>query len=269
MKQIALAVLSYETNHTTLPLAFTPNNTDEFPVGNCVGTKLPMTTKKNPANGLAGHFFLTQILGYLERQSQYDKINFKVAWNDGSNAAAVDQDVKEFICPSGDTRRKAYATDYTILVRINEKNYCKFIEGVGLASKKRAVEKLSGMLSDMPLKTANVRDGLSKTFMLFESAGRPNHYTNGVLQSDTPVPAEKYRWASNTAYDIYGGTNQALCPITTIMNCDNYHEIYSFHPGGAIFAFGDGHVDFVNSTIDLDTFICLFTRAALDIPKGL
>lgn len=266
MKQVALAILSFETNRRTLPRAFTPNITDPLPYGNCMGTKAPSTTKSNASNGLAKHFLLSFILGYLERQSQYDTIKFKLPWDDPANAAAMDEDIKEFICPSADTRRKAYATDYTTLVRINEKNYCRSIEGAGLAKKKRPVEKLSGMLSDMPLTSANVRDGLSKTFMLFECAGRPNHYTKGVLQPDTPVSPDKYRWASNNAYDIVGSTNQALCLVTTVMNCDNTHEIYSFHPAGAVFAFGDGSVDFLSDTIDVDTFVSLFTRNAADIP---
>jgi prepilin-type processing-associated H-X9-DG protein len=248
-----------------LPRAFTPNVTD-VPYGNCIGTKAPATKRTNPANGLKSHFFLSFILGYLERQSQYDLINFEKDWSDGVNAAAFNQDVKEFICPSGDTRRKTYATDYTTLIRINERNYCRSIEGAGLASKKRPVEKLTSMLSDMPLTSASVRDGLSKTFMLFECAGRPNHYIKGVLQPDAPVtPESKYRWASNEAYDVFGSENQALCLITTVMNCDNTHEIYSFHPGGAVFAFGDGSVDFIRDNIEIDTFVSLFTRNAGDI----
>ena len=50
------------------------------------------------------------------------------------------------------------------------------------------------------------------------------------------------------------------------MNCDNSQEIYSFHPGGAVFAFGDSHVEFVSDSIDFDTFISLFTRSARDVP---
>ena len=100
--------------------------------------------------------------------------------------------------------------------------------------------------------------------MLFESAGKPNHYVKGVFQPDDVIAPEEYRWASNMAYDIVGN-NQVVCPITTLMNCDNTHEIYSFHPGGAVFAFGDGSVDFLRDDIDVDTFVSLFTRAAGDI----
>lgn len=55
------------------------------------------------------------------------------------------------------------------------------------------------------------------------------------------------------------------CPITSVMNCDNTHETYSFHPTGAVFCYGDGRVDFVSDTIDVDVFVSNFTRAANDI----
>jgi hypothetical protein len=146
--------------------------------------------------------------------------------------------------------------------------YCRFIVGPGVASKKRPVEKLLSILSDQPLKSANVRDGLSNTFLLFESAGKPNHYLKGVLQIDDPITEDKYyRWASGDTRGIIASvsTNQVTCPITTVMNCDNAHEIYSFHPAGAVFAFGDGSVDFIRDNIEVDTFVSLFTRAAGDI----
>jgi hypothetical protein len=89
-----------------------------------------------------------------------------------------------------------------------------------------------------------------------------------VLQPDAPVDAKEYRWASGDTYDIIGNANQVDCPITTLMNCDNAHEIYSFHPTGAVFAFGDGSVDFIRDNIEVDTFVSLFTRAAGDIPTS-
>jgi prepilin-type N-terminal cleavage/methylation domain-containing protein/prepilin-type processing-associated H-X9-DG protein len=262
MKQIALAVHSYETTRRTLPLAFTPNDTSDQLYGKCNGKAAPKTKKTgNPSNGLKNHFLLSFLLPYLEEQHLFDSIDFKVDWN---ASAATDTDIKAFICPSADTRKKAYATDYTVMTRIDPRNYCGFIEGAGSASKQRPVEKLTGMLSDMPLTSANVRDGLSQTFMLFEVAGKPNHYSHGVYSPNDTIGEDKYRWASGSAYGIIG-SNQLVCPITTLMNCDNYNGIYSFHPGGAVFAFGDGSVDFLRDNIEVDTFVSLFTRNAGDI----
>jgi prepilin-type processing-associated H-X9-DG protein len=49
------------------------------------------------------------------------------------------------------------------------------------------------------------------------------------------------------------------------MNCTNWDNIYSFHPGGAVLLFGDGSADLISEDIDVDTFVSLFTRAAGDI----
>jgi len=265
MKQIALATLSYETNRKTLPLAYTPNNTGPQRYGPCNGDKPPTTAKTNPSNGMAKHFVLTFILPYMERQSQYDSIKINLNYDDAANATAVRQDFAEYLCPSADTRRGKFATDYTTFVDINDVNYCKYIEAAGLAKRKRPVEKLEGMLSDQPLKLANVRDGQSNTYMFFESAGKPNRYVKGVFQPDNPVSAAEYEWASDKAYSIFGSESQKECPITNVMNCDNERGIYSFHPGGAIFTFGDGSVDYVSAQIDVDTFVTMFTRSARDI----
>jgi prepilin-type N-terminal cleavage/methylation domain-containing protein len=266
MKQVANAVLSYDTNRKTLPMAFTPNNPKQR-TGFCNGANPPSTITQNPSNGLAKHSFLTFILSYLERQAQYDKINFKLNYDDAANEPYTRQNVSEYICPSGDTRKGSFAGDYTALVSINPPSYCSGIEAAGLTKKRRPVHKLMSMLSDMPLQTSNVHDGLSNTFMLFESAGRPMHYHEGVLQDGLISPEAEYRWASDQICDIWGNLKGKGCPITTIMNCDNSKEIYSFHPGGAIIARGDGSAELVSEDIDIDVFVCLFTRAANDIPQ--
>jgi len=267
MKQIALAALSYETTRGTLPPAFTPNDTGAQAFGPCDGDKPPSTTRSNPGNGLKRHFVLTFILPYMERQNEYNLIKFEDDYNAGNNPFATQLDIPEFLCPSADSRKKVFATDYTVLVDINDGNYCKYIEAAGLAKRKRRVEKLAGMMRDIPLTVANIRDGLSQTFMFFESAGKPFHYRQGVLIPDDRAPLEEFQWASDKAYDIWGNVpGDQECGITTVMNCDNWQGIYSFHPAGAVFAFGDGSADYVDETIDVDVFISLFTAAARDVP---
>jgi prepilin-type processing-associated H-X9-DG protein len=54
------------------------------------------------------------------------------------------------------------------------------------------------------------------------------------------------------------------CPLTTVMNCDNYKGVYTFHLGGCNVVLGDGSVTFVKEDVDEDTFVSLITRAAAD-----
>ena len=59
--------------------------------------------------------------------------------------------------------------------------------------------------------------------------------------------------------------NSTRCPInTTVMNCDNYKGVYSFHSGGCNMTFGDGSVQFIKDDIAPDTFVSFVTRGAAD-----
>ena len=69
MKQIALAVLSYETNRGSLPLGLLAQRYGPTALRQCASATAPTTTKSNPSNGLKKHFLLSFILPYIERQS--------------------------------------------------------------------------------------------------------------------------------------------------------------------------------------------------------
>src|SRR4029079_2733354 len=117
-----------------------PNISTAQRIGPCNGLLPPTKLKTNKSNGLKKHFFLTFILPYIERQSQYDSINLDLDFDAAANEPGTKQDVKEFICPTADTRKAKLATDYTTMVTIGPIIYCRFIEGPGLASKKRNVD---------------------------------------------------------------------------------------------------------------------------------
>jgi prepilin-type processing-associated H-X9-DG protein len=203
------------------------------------------------------------------------------------------------LCPSAEGRPNKYATDYITLTKIAEANYCSSIEAGGaLTKQKRSTEKLLGPLTDVTNTIRKVSDGMSKTFMFFESAGRPNHYVKNAVDSVLPemasvsrssstpaapsvtIPHEATQWADDQTFDgVWGQNPTAACPIATIMSCDNSTKtspttdttrsdvnssIYSFHSGGAQFLLGDGSVSFLNENMDMDTFLSMFTAAADD-----
>jgi prepilin-type N-terminal cleavage/methylation domain-containing protein len=286
MKQIGLAIINYETAKRTLPLAYTPNYAGTQYRGSCSSA----TTFKNPNNALKRHFVLTFILPYLEQQALYDRIDLDQHWNSttvstktgAKNVDVVRIDIPDFICPSAPSRPSTFASDYITMVDIGDGlgssngGYCPDVEGGPMLTRQsRSVEKLAGMLQDTPTPVRKVSDGLSKTFMFFESAGRPLLYDNtgaqyDEMQLDTVSGGIKYPhdtvWADDRLYALWGNVyDPTKCPITAIMNCDNYSEIYSFHPGGAIVSYGDGSADFLSEDTDIDTFISLFTAAADDV----
>jgi hypothetical protein len=178
----------------------------------------------------------------------------------------------------GGRRAGKSTTDYIVLVDIGEDDYCTF-EASGTVKTKRSLEYLYPVLQDVPMSPRKVTDGLSKSFMFFESAGRPDHYVKGRQIHPTqptlepPDPPGAFRWGDRDTYGLWGNafgspTDPFYCGLTTIMNCDNFSELYSFHPGGCIFLYGDGSADLVSEDIDVDAFISLFTAAAGDLNAG-
>jgi prepilin-type N-terminal cleavage/methylation domain-containing protein/prepilin-type processing-associated H-X9-DG protein len=273
MKQIGLAILNYESSSRRLPLAYTPNELSYTPrTGSCPGTPIA----KAPNNGLKHHYILSFLLPYLEQQALYDKIDFNLDWNAVAvspttgerNQVVTRVNIPDFLCPSAPVRPDKYASDYITLVDIpdtdatNWVGYCT-LETAGQVNKGRAIEYLEGMITDKPTQTRKVTDGLSKTFMFFECAGRPIEYLKGAeLGEPTPLSDMHWHWADDKAYGIW--KPDADCGLSTIMNCTNWDNIYSFHPGGAIFLFGDGSADLLNENVEVDTFVSLFTSAAGD-----
>ena len=110
-------------------------------------------------------------------------------------------------------------------------------------------------------KISQITDGLSKTFFIGETtdgalAKSSNIWTNGNrcnLLRTTASPL-------NTPPGLDGGVglmdNTGTNGCTACVNCG----FVSKHPGGANFAFGDGHVTFITDSINHDTYRWLSTR---------
>jgi prepilin-type N-terminal cleavage/methylation domain-containing protein/prepilin-type processing-associated H-X9-DG protein len=291
LKQIGLATLNYESARKQLPLAYTPNFTGAIGVGPCPG----QNTQGNADNFKPHHFVLTFILPYLEYQALYDQIDITECSRPGTpqnpnphiapieadwnckvqspikrtiNNDVVKVDIADFICPSTENRPGTYTTDYFTVVDIKDDKYCAIEPSL---KSKRSVDRLLGLLQDVPTTLKKCTDGLSKTFMFFESAGRPinfDHSKNIVQLSEVPgsnLMASGYQWADDSVYGVWGNSQDTFCTLNVVMNCNNYQGLYSFHSGGGNELFGDGSVSFLNENVDLDTFISLYTRAADDI----
>jgi prepilin-type N-terminal cleavage/methylation domain-containing protein len=288
MKQLGLAFLNYESTNKVLPPAYSPNepNRAYFSTGPCPGVLPPAIL----SDGRAYHFVLTFLLPFIEQQAIYDQIDLSQDWCEHAvkskkgiyNRDATSIDIPDFLCPSAPKTLKSYTTDYfTIvdLVKTGPNGYCDAVETPGLTKQKRTMESLKGMLGETPLPLRKVTDGMSKTFMFYESAGRPEHWENGQLigyfwdsglsyakpgmtnQPDTKP--SNYQWADRSVYAVLG--NGLTCGLASTMNCSNVQGVYSFHPGGAVILFGDGASNFINENIDFDTFISLMTKSAGDI----
>lgn len=295
MKQLGLAMLNYESANNELPPAYTPNWTGTPLVGACPGTSGTPAT----GNGLNAHNLIAFILPNIEQQSIYDQIDFARDWDsrfptgtgETPNRLVSETVIKELICPSAPTSEERAgivavtnqlpydvgpaASDYAVCVDVSDdpdEGFCELVNS-GLVQE-RALEDLQGLIQDVPTSLRRVTDGLSKTFMLFEDAGRPIHFVRGAIDPVTPAVTNPGNnpaggaWADPQSFFIYLNSQELTCGVTEIINCDNWDEIYSFHSGGANFLYGDGSVHFHGEDLDPELFVTLFTRAAGDVASG-
>jgi prepilin-type processing-associated H-X9-DG protein len=94
LKQIALALHSYEQSHNALPPAYTVD-----------------------ANGRPMHSWRTLILPYLEQERLYRTIDLAKPWNDPANAKALETDLPIFRCP--ESGRPRNTTTYLAIASPN------------------------------------------------------------------------------------------------------------------------------------------------------
>jgi prepilin-type processing-associated H-X9-DG protein len=116
-------------------------------------------------------------------------------------------------------------------------------------------------LTGRSTRPSEVTDGLSNTILLIEDAGKPQRWQVGRLVDLGDVVAGA-GWADPAGYFFLTGDIDSGC----LINCLNDRSIYSFHPNGANFAFADGSVRFLSTSISLKTLVALLTAKSGDFP---
>ncbi len=119
---------------------------------------------------------------------------------------------------------------------------------------------------------AAILDGTSNTIMLAECGGRENVWRGRVMYPVNYTGAVRVRarggaWATTDSAYMIGQTlpwHASFGPIPGPMRINNSNEwghcYYSFHTGGANFAFSDGSVRFFSEGMNLWTLAALTTR---------
>src|SRR5262249_21739652 len=135
----------------------------------------------------------------------------------------------------GFTNWKAAVCDYTAIPRVDD-----------AAVKQGLVDPVAdqrGILGENEMiRTVDITDGLSSTFVLLECAGRPQ-----LWRLRQPVPGVRVPgagWAdSQNPFPLRGTTKDCLnAPGPQGLQCTNDLQIYGFHPGGANVLMADGGV---------------------------
>jgi hypothetical protein len=283
MKQLGLATLNYESAKK------------EFPPSKYQLTTIP------PGGGRAtpvSHTTIPYLLSYMEESQIADKWDFKQSWDYSNTALPYDNDrlgktyIASVRCATVPEPRADWpgATDYRVCdqmididsggtphalhelivsgqVRPRPNSKGKYVSALWNADPDPSSTGPSGP----PAKIKSCTDGLSQTFMWFETGADPIKYANGLPDYTYPctpgTPASEKgctsagrSWAQYT--DWYAVHDRCG---TSFFNCNNSDEIYSFHVGGAFFGMGDGAVKWISTDIDPDVFVSFFTRDSADI----
>ncbi len=202
------------------------------------------------------------IFPYCEYSNIYKMYDLKHDWNAPQNQAAVNTNVAMLVCPSVPYKRD-FTSDYGPCKQISSSVYTQLVTSKKISPRNDYQGFMAAPING-PNTPQKVTDGISHTMMLFEDGGRPNIYdSNRALQ---PGTASGAAWADReNEFDI----NSVICGNgDQVINCSNDNEIYSFHPGGCNFLYGDTAVRFQPETMNIDTFVSLFTRAACDSLAG-
>jgi prepilin-type N-terminal cleavage/methylation domain-containing protein/prepilin-type processing-associated H-X9-DG protein len=222
------------------------------------------------------------ILPYIEQQPLYDLYNFNFPEYAPENQAVVAQPLPLFWCPSVPEQdrymnlgpfasfgTKCACGDYTITLGVDS--------GLAQLGWVDTVVDYRGALTNMskPVLTvsptrkgtrlADIKDGTSNTILLTEDAGRPQLWLGAQAVSGQLITGgcwDHYKGSILLRGSTSDGTGQlGHCAL----NCTNDREVYAFHPGGATAVFADGHVQFLNASIDIRIMARLITRAGGEI----
>ena len=298
MKQIALAMLNYESGLGSLPMGIAMNNSSDGGANACSG-----------ANAGRGWGALALVLGYMEQTNVYNNLNFNFAAGGAfgafGHAGAVNSTatvtvINTYVCPDDQSWQQVASTS---LNRYSQTSY--FPSGgtwntIGYYSGPDCWQNDvgNGAFDDSTAyKVSSFTDGTSNTILVGEASRFLNdpdtvfNEWNRELYFGSSYPGGLTTRPQGLGFEVprinaplypgdydYGGIGLPAgtnYPDTSdykawLLNIPKYKEFgqwgfRSLHPGGANFVFVDGSVHFLKETINLTTYQALGTRSFAEV----
>jgi prepilin-type N-terminal cleavage/methylation domain-containing protein/prepilin-type processing-associated H-X9-DG protein len=260
MKQLALAVMNYESSNSCLP----PVELD--------------CTCETPGSIHNGPSWLVAVCPQMEQSQIYNAYNYSITWRSYPNVTVVNAQIASLICPSETVPDKTplqgsytsapipipagvpFLQAHTTYAGCSGIYYSDYRSSTSLQDPCYAVwagTEKGVIVGDNKITLASITDGTSNTFMLGETAigtltTNPASFIN-QLSSRWWQIGFWYSGEFDCEYPInaYKRLNlQAFPPgIVTPGDWTTAEGAVSFHPGGCNFAFCDGSVRFIKETI--------------------
>jgi prepilin-type processing-associated H-X9-DG protein len=247
------------------------------------------------SGGGAIHYWVAQILPYVDENPLAGVYDYKVGWNHVNNRQAVQTVVRFMSCPStsggplqhpkfktGNPSWAAAAADYagstgpssrlwTVAPATISSAQPAIIDGFFKGTVKPGLRGRT---------LSKITDGSSKTVAVYESAARPQVWAFGGMSPDSGLissPTAKYvslcGWADPNSFDVSGfesvspgvykepgaimvnGSNSAVGSIGGGVR----GGIYAFHRSGANLLFADGSTRFIDDIVRADVVAAMLT----------
>lgn len=264
LKQQALAVHAFHNAQGSLPLIY---NGERDPFAGFIF-------------GLQSHSWRTVVLPYMESQNLFGLLDFTEYAVDPTNQAAVSIELPMFNCPSTprttslahglwvgrgrlDEELTAAVTDYNASEGV--------VDGPACLAGAWGEVVFNGPNNKVTLRKVGFRhisDGLAHTTLIVERAGLPDQYRSGGVLHAPHDPPRHRTWGNVGLWALSGQDRyNHLTPEEDepLVNYNNVHGLYAFHPAGTHVAFADGSVQLVSETVNNRTLIALVTRSGSEL----
>lgn len=260
LRQFGIAAHTFHDQYKVLP----PASVKDIAYGNYAGV-----VKKFGLGVGTEHSWGALILPFIEQSNLQNQYRFDLTWKDPGNDTTRMAIVDVFNCPStpnGKRREGASivgaCSDYACNCAIDDGQ----LYPLGLIEQASDKSPRGAMDLNSLLGFQAVTDGLSNTLLLTEDAGRKTHYITGNKIGGSNI-TKGFIWLDpdnyfvTDGYDAGGTSSPGSCAI----NCNNYDEIYGFHPGGANVLIADGSVRLLASQTSIKAVAQLITRAGGEV----
>jgi prepilin-type N-terminal cleavage/methylation domain-containing protein/prepilin-type processing-associated H-X9-DG protein len=254
LKQIGLALHNYQSGHQLFPPGYVSSFDSS---GNDTGP---------------GWGWEVMILPQIEKKPLFDAVNLSLAIEDASNSTARLMRMTILLCPSDNSplvwwavTRDATGMPLLNVCQVAEANYVGMygtsdpgIDGDGL------------FFRDSNIGPAGISDGTAQTIAAGERAyalGAATWVGSVTGTSLFPLTDDGigYPRVESAPGMILGHAGGNLGPGDTR---GEVNQFYSLHPGGVNFAFADGHVSFLKTSMNYQVFRALATRAGGEVISG-